>query len=64
MMEALQIPKFPIRHGHGLNFSVGTDLATEWQEMYMITSDATSIPEDIAALIDGLLVDEDLCNDA
>ncbi|KAG1746323.1 hypothetical protein EDB19DRAFT_1631662 [Suillus lakei] len=63
LMEALQILKFSIRHGRGLNFSEGTDRATVLQEMEMSTSDATSIPEDIAAFIDSLVVDEDLYND-
>lgn len=62
LMEALQILKFSIQHGCRLNFSEGTDHATVLQEMEMMTSDATSIPEDITAFIDSLVVNENLYN--
>ena len=60
LMEALQMLKFSVRKGRGLDFTVGTDKLMELGEMEALESEDAKIPEDIMAFIASLDVYEPL----
>ena len=56
-MEALQMLKYSVRKGRGLNFTEGTDEMSEIHELELLIEQQTSIPEDMQAFIKGLVVE-------
>ncbi len=50
-MEALQMLKFSIMKGRGLNFTDGLDEALQIQELEDLMDQQTLIPEDMQAFI-------------
>ena len=59
LMESLQILKFSIRKGQGLNFTAGMSRSAELSELEVINAEEASIPQDIMAFIASLNVLED-----
>ena len=59
LMEALQMLKFAVRKGKGLNFTAGTARSIEISELEALASDETLIPEDIMAFIATLHAEEE-----
>lgn len=51
LMEALQMLKFSLMKGQGLNFTAGTSKSEELDEMETRQSLETSIPDDMVAFI-------------
>ena len=60
LMEALQMLKFSVRKGRGLDFAVGLDKLAELGEMETFENDEAKIPEDMMAFIASLDVYEPL----
>ncbi|SJL00252.1 uncharacterized protein ARMOST_03564 [Armillaria ostoyae] len=56
-MEALQMLKYSVRKGRGLNFTEGTDEMSEIRELELLIEQQTSIPEDMQAFIKGLVLE-------
>ena len=56
-MEALQMLKYSVRKGRGLNFTEGTDEMSEIRELELLIEQQTSIPEDMQAFIKGLVIE-------
>lgn len=54
LMEALQLLKFSIRQGRGLNFTNGLDWADELQELESLADLHQGTPEDIPSFINSL----------
>ena len=54
-MEALQILKFSVRQGRGLNFTVGWGWDDELQELDELMDERQRIPEDISSFIATLM---------
>jgi hypothetical protein len=59
LMEALQILKFVVQKGKGLNFTVGTTRSAEISQLEALATDEQLIPEDIMAFIASLEVEEE-----
>lgn len=59
LMEALQMLKFGIRKGRGLDFTAGTAKKAELEVLEGIETDQQAVPEDITAFIDSLLAVEE-----
>ncbi len=53
-MEALQMLKFSIRKGQGLNFTDGLDEALQIEELEALLHQQTLVPEDMQAFIRSL----------
>jgi hAT family C-terminal dimerisation region len=60
LMEALQMLKFLVRKGWGLDFTVGLDKLAELGEMETFDNEEAKIPEDMMAFIASLDVHEPL----
>ncbi|PBK80389.1 hypothetical protein ARMGADRAFT_1040118 [Armillaria gallica] len=56
-MEALQMLKYSVRKGWGLNFTEGTDEMSEIHELELLIEQQISIPEDMQAFIKGLVLE-------
>ena len=56
-MEVLQMLKYSVRKGRGLNFTEGTDEMSEIRELELLIEQQTSIPEDMQAFIKGLVLE-------
>ena len=56
-MEVLQMLKYSVRKGRGLNFTEGTDEMSEIRELELLIEQQTSIPEDMQAFIKGLVIE-------
>jgi hypothetical protein len=56
-MEALQLLKFSVRNGRGLNFTQGLSAEDEMSELEALMEDMSCIPRDINAFISGLTND-------
>ena len=54
LMEALQMLKFSLRKGRGLNFTAGTSKAAELKELEASASDESVVPADLMAFISSL----------
>jgi hypothetical protein len=54
LMEALQMLKFAVRKGKGLDFTSGTTRSAEIAELEALASDKQVVPEDIMAFIASL----------
>ena len=59
LMEALQMLKFAVCKGKGLNFTAGTAKSIEIMELEALASDEMMIPEDIMAFIATLQAADD-----
>jgi hAT family C-terminal dimerisation region len=57
LMEALQLLKFSVRNGRGLNFTQGLSAEEEMHELEALMEDISRIPRDINAFIAGLTND-------
>lgn len=55
LMEALQMLKFSLKRGHGLDFTRGTGKEDEMKEMELDGQEDSRIPQDITSFIDSLL---------
>jgi len=55
LMEALQVLKFSIRHGKGLDFTAGTTWEEEVQELECLDEVRHEIPEDHTLFIQSLI---------
>jgi hypothetical protein len=60
LMEALQILKFSIRKGHGLDFTAGTSKKAELNVLEAMAEEEGVVPEDIMAFIATLEVYENV----
>jgi hypothetical protein len=54
LMEALQILKFSLRKGRGLNFTAGTSKTAELNELEASANGESIVPEDLMAFIASL----------
>lgn len=54
LMEALQMLKFSVQKGRGLNFTEGLDKESEINELEKMATDEGRIPEDMMAFIASL----------
>ncbi|KAH9950787.1 hypothetical protein B0H21DRAFT_682788, partial [Amylocystis lapponica] len=55
LMEALQMLKFSVKAGRGLDFTAGTSKKAEVMRMELAATDQTLIPEDKTAFIAHLM---------
>lgn len=55
LMEGLQLLKYSIRQGRGLNFTDGMDWGQELQEMEMYGEMQKQVPDDITSFISSLV---------
>jgi hypothetical protein len=46
-MEALQVLKFSVRHGEGLDFTEGWDWDVERKELEKLETEERQLPEDV-----------------
>ena len=60
LMEALQMLKFTINRGRGLDFTCGTSKESELRTLELSMSEEVTVPEDINAFIQSLLVVDDI----
>ena len=60
LMEALQMLKFTINRGWGLDFTCGTSKESELRTLELSMSEEVTVPEDINAFIQSLLVVDDI----
>ena len=60
LMEALQMLKFTINRGQGLDFTCGTSKESELQTLELSMSEEVTVPEDINAFIQSLLAVDDI----
>ncbi|KAJ7701676.1 hypothetical protein B0H16DRAFT_1305265, partial [Mycena metata] len=58
LMEALQMLKFVIRQGHGLDFTFGTNKEAEIKWLEALMADQNIVPEDITSFIASLVATE------
>lgn len=59
LMEALQMLKFSIRKGRGLDFTAGTGKEAEIEALEGAAKDQMIVPEDMTAFVDSLLAEKD-----
>ena len=57
LMEALQILKFAIIHGHNLNFTTGLGLKDEIEWLSTLETQRSGIPEDLPSFLKSLTLD-------
>jgi hypothetical protein len=57
-MEALQLLKFRVRKGKGLDFTAGFDWEDELKDLELEMRHHHGVPEDITSFINSLLTDE------
>ena len=57
LMEALQILKFAIIHGHNLNFTTGLGLKDEMEWLSTLETQRSGIPEDLPSFLKSLTLD-------
>lgn len=55
LMEALQMLKFVLRQGRGLDFTAGTSKEAELKWLEGFLADESSVPEDITSFVASLL---------
>jgi hypothetical protein len=55
LMEGLQLLKYSIRQGRGLNFTDGMDWGQELQELEMYGEMQKQVPDDITSFISSLV---------
>lgn len=55
LMEALQILKYSVKRGRGLNFTEGMGQEEELKELETLMLEERRIPEDISSFVDSLL---------
>jgi len=60
LMEALQMLKYTINHGCGLDFTHGTSKEAELQALELSIHDEVSYSEDMNAFIQALLAEGDM----
>ena len=60
LMEALQMLKYMINRGHGLNFTHRTSKEAELRALELSMHDEVSYPEDMNAFIQALLAEGDV----
>ena len=60
LMEALQMLKYTINRGRGLDFTHGTSKEAELQALELSMHDEVSYPEDMNAFIQALLAEGDM----
>ena len=60
LMEALQMLKFAINRGRGLDFTCGTSKESELWTLELSISEEVTVPEDINAFIQSLLIADDI----
>jgi hypothetical protein len=58
LMEALQLLKFRVRQGRGLDFTAGFSWEDELQDLEADMTHRHGVPEDITSFIHSLLTDE------
>ncbi|KAJ7161271.1 hypothetical protein C8R43DRAFT_880446, partial [Mycena crocata] len=58
LMEALQMLKFIIKQGFGLDFTAGTSREDEIKLLEALMDDQSTVPEDITSFIASLLANE------
>ena len=51
LMEALQMLKFSVKQGRGLNFTSGTSKESEIMDLELMINEQVSVPEDINGFI-------------
>ena len=60
LMEALQMLKFTINRGQGLDFTCGMSKELELRTLELSMSEEVPVPEDINAFIQSLLIADDI----